>query len=175
MSVIKLGLISILALFTVMSFFSLMMPSTVIVSRAVDIYAPTDSIKYYVSDLNQWTLWVKGMNSKLVTIKSAKEADLGRQQLSIESITDTTVVSNWSSQTASTQISTIRFIPAPERHLTIVQWQFVQKLRWYPWEKFGSFMNDKILGPMMEQNLQNLKRLSEHQIVQLDENPAEPQ
>jgi hypothetical protein len=175
MRVIKLGLISIVALFAVMSFFSLMMPSTVIVSRAVDIYAPADSIKLHVSDLNQWTLWVKGMNSKSVTIKSAKEADLGRQQLSIESITDTTVVSNWASQTASTQISTIRFIPAAERNLTIVQWQFVQKLHWYPWEKFGSFMNDKILGPMMEQNLLNLKRLSEHQIVQLDANPAEPQ
>jgi len=163
MRVIKLALISILALFMVLSFFSLMMPSTVLVSRAVDINAPADSIKFYVGDLNQWVFWVKGMNSKEVTIKSSKEADLGTQVLTIKAITDTTVVSIWESKKSSSQESTIRFIQAPERNLTIVQWQFVQKLHWYPWEKFGSFMNDKILGPMMEENLQNLKELSEKQ------------
>ena len=85
------------------------------------------------------------------------------------------MVCSWSSASSSTQISTIRLIKAPQRNLTIVQWQFVQKLKWYPWEKFGSFMNDKILGPMMEQNLQNLKRLSEHQEFQMDNNSVETQ
>jgi thiamine kinase-like enzyme len=115
------------------------------------------------------------MNSKAVMIKSAKEADLGTQRLTIQSVTDTSVVSIWESKSASKQESTIRFIKAPERNLTIVQWQFVQKLRWYPWEKFGSFMNDKILGPMMEDNLIHLKQLAEHQTVQLDSNPSTAQ
>ena len=172
MRVIKLALISVLALFMVLCFFSMMMPSTVLVSRAVDIYAPADSIKFYVRDLNQWVYWVKGMNSKEVTIKSSKEADLGTQKLTIINVTDTSVVSIWESKKSSSQESTIRFIQAPERNLTIVQWQFVQKLRWYPWEKFGSFMNDKILGPMMEENLQHLKELSEHQVVHLNAPPT---
>ncbi|MEI6087847.1 MAG: hypothetical protein WCR66_09685 [Bacteroidota bacterium] len=171
MRVIKLAFISVLALFMVLCFFSLMMPSTVLVSRAVDIYAPSDSIKLYVRDLNQWLLWVKGMDSKIVKIKSDKEADLGTQKLTIINVTDTSVVSIWESKKSSSQESTIRFIQAPERNLTIVQWQFVQKLRWYPWEKFASFMNDKILGPMMEENLQHLKELSEHQIVHLNAPP----
>lgn len=175
MRIIKLALISIVALFLVLCFFSVLMPSTVLVSRAVDINAPSDSIQFYVRDLNQWIFWVKGMNSKAVTIKSATEADLGKQQLSIVQVTDSSVVSIWKSQTASKQESTIRFIKAPERNLTIVQWQFVQKLRWYPWEKFGSFMNDKILGPMMEDNLLHLKQLAEHQTVQLDASPNAPQ
>lgn len=175
MKAIKLALISIVALFFVLCFFSLMMPSTVIVSRAVDINAPVDSIKFHVADLNQWILWVKGMDSKTVKISSAKEADLGRQHLLIQNITDSSVVSIWTSPASTVQESTIRFIPAKERNLTIVQWQFVQKLHWYPWEKFGSFMNDKILGPMMEQNLQNLKLLSEHQPVHLEANPIEAQ
>lgn len=173
MNVIKLGLLSIIGLFVVVCFFSILMPSTVLVSRAIDINAPVDSIKFYVADLQQWVYWVKGMNSNAVKIESATNADLGRQQLHITSITDSTVLCNWDSQTASTQVSTIHFIPATEKNLTIVHWQFVQKLRWYPWEKFGSFMNDKILGPMMEQNLQNLKRLAEHQPVSLDTKPIE--
>ncbi len=174
MRIIKLALISIVALFLVLCFFSVLMPSTVLVSRAVDINAPSDSIKFYVSDLNQWTKWVKGMDSKDVKIKSPKEADLGTQVLTIKSITDSFVISIWESKKASCQESTIRFIKAPERNLTIVQWQFVQKLRWYPWEKFGSFMNDKILGPMMEENLLHLKQLAEHQSVYLDASPNVP-
>jgi hypothetical protein len=42
-----------------------------------------------------------------------------------------------------------------------VQWQFEQKVKWYPWERLGSMMNDKILGTMMEKNLNNLKALVE--------------
>lgn len=175
MNVIKLGLLSIIALFAVVCFLSILMPSTVLVSRAVDINAPADSIKLYVSNLRQWVYWVKGMNSSTVKIESATNADLGRQKIHITSITDSSVLCNWDSPSASSQVSTIHFIPAPEKNLTIVHWQFVQNLRWYPWEKFGSFMNDKILGPMMEQNLQNLKRLAEHQSVNLDANPIEAQ
>jgi len=161
MRLLKLALISIIAFFLVLSFLAVMMPSTVLVSRAVNINAPADSIKKYVADLHQWIYWVKGMDSRSVTILSATKADLVQQKLSIQMVTDSSVVSFWESTTAPSQISTIRFIKAPESKLTIVQWQFEQKLHWYPWEKFGSFMNDKILGPMMEENLQRLKQLLE--------------
>jgi len=146
------------------------MPSTVLVSRAIDINAPADSIKPHIADLRQWVNWVKGMNAPLVKIISAREADLGTQKVLLSSVTDTTVETQWVplSKSSPIQISTIHLIQRPERNLTIVQWQFVQHLRWYPWEKLGSFMNDKILGPMMELNLQNLKQLSEHQTVQMD-------
>lgn len=165
MRFLKLGLISIVAIFCVMLFFSILMPSMVLVSRAVDISAPVDSIKYRVSDLNQWTNWINGMQSKTVSIKSAKEAQLGSSTVTINAITDTTVVTGWISSTKSFQLSTIRFITRPNSTITTVQWQFEQHLNWYPWEKLGSFMNDKILGPMMEQNLLNLKHLAENQPV----------
>jgi hypothetical protein len=165
MRFLKLGLISIVAIFCVMLFFSILMPSMVLVSRAVDISAPVDSIKYRVSDLNQWTNWINGMQSKTVSIKSAREAQLGSSTVIINTITDTTVVTGWTSSTKSFQLSTIRFITRPNSTITTVQWQFEQHLNWYPWEKFGSFMNDKILGPMMEQNLLNLKHLAENQPV----------
>lgn len=165
MRFLKLGLISIVAIFCVMLFFSILMPSMVLVSRAVDISAPIDSIKYRVADLNQWINWINGMQSKTVSIKSAKEAQLGSSTVTINAITDTTVVTGWTSSAKSFQLSTIRFITHPNSTITTVQWQFEQHLNWYPWEKFGSFMNDKILGPMMEQNLLNLKHLAENQLV----------
>jgi thiamine kinase-like enzyme len=55
----------------------------------------------------------------------------------------------------------MNLIFSPARHVTVVQWQFQQRLSWYPWEKLGSIMNDKIIGPMMEKNLGNLKKIVE--------------
>jgi hypothetical protein len=43
----------------------------------------------------------------------------------------------------------------------VLQWYFDIKLRWYPWEKFGSIVFDKQLGPPMEKSLGNLKKLLE--------------
>lgn len=46
------------------------------------------------------------------------------------------------------------------RYITL-QWQFNQKIKWYPWEKFGSIFSDKALGPYMERSLDKLKHLAE--------------
>ncbi|MEQ1625717.1 MAG: hypothetical protein ABL870_13535, partial [Sediminibacterium sp.] len=83
MRFIKLILISVVALFVLMLFFSILMPSTVLVSRAIDINAPLDSIRYRVSDLNQWVYWVKGMRSNNVNIESAKKAQLGNSIVTV--------------------------------------------------------------------------------------------
>jgi thiamine kinase-like enzyme len=94
---------------------------------------------------------------------SPSEAQLGASKVSIRMVTDSTVLMDWESHSSAMQKSTIRMIMHPNSNVTTIQWQFVQELHWYPWEKLGSFMNDKILGPMMEQNLLNLKKLVEHQ------------
>ncbi len=167
MRFIKLILISVVALFVLMLFFSILMPSTVLVSRAIDINAPLDSIRYRVSDLNQWVYWVKGMRSNNVNIESAKKAQLGNSIVTVIALTDSSVVMNWETNSSAIQKSTMRLISHPGTTVSTVQWQFEQHLNWYPWEKLGSFMNDKILGPMMEQNLLNLKHWAENQPVDL--------
>ena len=39
----------------------------------------------------------------------------------------------------------------------VVHWSFEQKVKWYPWEKFQTLLNDKLLGSKMELELQNLQ------------------
>jgi len=168
MRFLKLILISVIALFVLMLFFSILMPSTVLVSRAIDINAPMDSIRYRVSDLNQWIYWVKGMRSNNVNIASAKKAQLGNSTVTVMDITDTSVIMNWETHNSALQTSTMHLISHPGSSVSTVQWQFEQHLKWYPWEKLGSFLNDKILGPMMEQNLLNLKHWTENQPVDLN-------
>lgn len=42
-----------------------------------------------------------------------------------------------------------------------VQWYIDFHLRWYPWEKFTSFMFEKVYNPQLQQGLDNLKALVE--------------
>jgi hypothetical protein len=42
-----------------------------------------------------------------------------------------------------------------------LQWNFTQKVKWYPWQKFASIVSDKTLGPFMEKSLENLKKEAE--------------
>lgn len=47
-------------------------------------------------------------------------------------------------------------------NITVVQWYYDFKLKWYPWEKFGSITFDQQLGPVMERSLNKLKKLVEN-------------
>ena len=44
-----------------------------------------------------------------------------------------------------------------------VQWYINFHLRWYPWEKFTSFMFEKVYDPQLQQGLENLKAFLEKQ------------
>lgn len=162
MRVIKLGLISLLVLMMIATAIGFLFPSTVVVSRAVDIKSFKSPVFELVADLNKWNLWVDGMNNATVKVYNKKSAKLGNTMVSVIAITDSTVVTSWVNEQSPKQESTIRLITDSAQKVTVVQWQFIQQVKWYPWEKFSSMMNDKIIGTMIEKNLQNLKLLAEH-------------
>lgn len=161
MRFIKLLIVSIVLLFGLVTGISLFMPSHVLVSRAINISAPKDSILPYLNNIDQWSKWVDGMNQPEVKVYDSLHADLAGTNVNITAITDSTIISNWQSKNGMIQLATLHLIAAPSQQLTIVQWQFEQQLHWYPWEKFGSIMNDKIIGTLMEKNLNNLKKVVE--------------
>ena len=163
MRVIKLSIISLLVLATMATAIGFLFPSTVVVSRAVDIKSYKQPVYLLVSDLGKWGLWVEGMNGPGVKVYNAGSAKLGNTNVNITGLTDSTVIANWEGMNTGKQESTIRLISDSSRKLTVVQWQFVQQVKWYPWEKCGSMMNDKIIGPMLEKNLLNLKQVAEQE------------
>ena len=67
----------------------------------------------------------------------------------------------WQGEHTSEEVSRIELY-YNSSNATTVNWSFEQQLKWYPWEKLGSMMNDKILGTMMERNLNNLRALAAH-------------
>jgi thiamine kinase-like enzyme len=164
MKIIRLLLVSVVLLFIVVGLVGALLPSHVLVSRAIDIQSSKASIIHHTNNIAHWKPWMEGLESANVINTDSLHASIAGTKIVITQITDTTVVSSWTNQNGNTQISTIRFIEDTVHNRTIVQWQFEQDLQWYPWEKLGSIMNDKILGPMMEKNLNNLKGLVEKPI-----------
>jgi thiamine kinase-like enzyme len=162
MRFLKLIIGSVAILFVIATLLGALLPSHVLVSRAINIAAPADTVKSYIQDFNQWRAWVEGMKDSSVVIYTPQKAKLGNSEVTITQVTDSTVISQWVGRNGTQQTATMRLIGSPGQKLTVVQWQFEQKLKWYPWEKLGSMMNDKILGTMMERNLNHLKELLEH-------------
>lgn len=151
MRVIKLGIISAVVFFILFTLGGLLLPSHNIVSRAVNIKVKPASILPLVQNKSAWHLWIEGMDSTTLN---------KRQQVQIVAVSDSLVVANWNTAEAN-YVTKFRFIYNPGQAVTIVQWQFEQEVKWYPWERISSLMNDKILGTLMEKNLAKLQMVVE--------------
>ncbi len=150
-------------LFIVATTIGLLFPSTVVVSRAIDIVAPKDSVMNYIQNIPRWKFWMEGVNDTTTKILSNKQALLGNTSVAITNMNDSMVTSTWTNKNNVQQLCTITLYHHQNNPTTVCHWQFVQKIQWYPWERFASMMNDKILGTMMEKNLQQLKVLVEQE------------
>jgi hypothetical protein len=160
MRVIKLGLISLLVLGLLATSIGFLFPSTVLVSRAIDIKSYKQPVYILVSDLRNWKPWLEGMDNPNVIVYDSISAKLGNTSVNITSLTDTTVVSIWKNSSSADQVSTIRLISDSSKKNTIVQWQFVQEVKWYPWEKFSGLFIEKVTGASYEYGLANLNKLA---------------
>lgn len=163
MKFIKLFFISIFFLFLVATSIGLLFPSTVVVSRVVDISAPKDSIYALTKDIIGWKKWIDGLNDTTVTLTTPLKANLGNTIVTIVQKNNENRVINsiWETKNNGTQESIMEIFQQKGQATAAVHWQFIQHIGWYPWERFASMMNDKIMGTMMEKNLNNLKNLTE--------------
>lgn len=162
MRFIKLAIISFVVLFILASCIGLLLPGKVLVSRAIDIQRSTDTILPLVNNLKSWIQWIEGMDQPSVKIINGQAANLNGVEVRLIQSNNKQVITEWKLKSGNMQISTINLIEQPN-NITTVQWQFEQSLKWYPWERLGSMMNDKIIGTMMEKNLLNLKKTCERE------------
>lgn len=145
MRVIKLGIISVIVFSVLLFLISLLIPSHVRISRAIDISAPKQAVYAKIASPGDWKEWNELTNEKLNIEVKSKEPSL--------------ITTAWAYKDKSVE-SSFRF--EESANITVVQWYFDFRLRWYPWEKFGSITFDKQYGPVMERSLNNLKKLVEN-------------
>jgi hypothetical protein len=157
MKFFKLGLISILGLAGVLTLISLLLPSNVRISRAVNINAPKEKILlrlYYLPRWKTWNTFISSMPNASVNNNSLKNKDWS---ISIAQRSDTLVTATWQPFKHTSFNSGYALIPQGQDYYTL-QWYFNFRLHWYPWEKFQSIIYDSQMGPAMEQSLQLLKK-----------------
>lgn len=162
MKVIKLALISVVVLFVIITAISALLPSHVLVSRAVDLHASVNTVKPYLFDLNHWQQWMTDANGNHIAQQGDNKTGLtiGDTRISIIGSTDSTIVTSWNS--GSEMTGTLRIIDHHRADSVLtVQWQMEQHVSWYPWQKFASITKDEIWGGSMEKSLDNLKQLVE--------------
>lgn len=165
MRFLKLSVISFLILFFVVTAIGLLFPSTASVSRAVEVTAAYDTVYKYLNDVKYWKLWMEGADSSTISFLSDRTegkgtiAKIGTGQVTITNNTKDSIYTVWTSAKGNIQNSVFTIMPHARDSGITIQWFFEQKLGWYPWQRFGSFANDKILGPVMEQSLNKLKTI----------------
>lgn len=140
--VFKLFVISVVILFVVIFLISLLIPSTVRISRAVNIEASRATVYRMLADEKTWKSW----------------NELARKGIAIEILSSDSnlVAARWTNSGRSLDGA---FRMEQVGGETVVQWYFDIRLKWYPWEKFGSITFDDQFGKPMETSLTNLKKL----------------
>jgi hypothetical protein len=162
MRLLKLLLISVVIFGILIVALSLLFPSSVRISRAINIGASKEKVQQGISNMEQWQYWNEMTNTQELTNKKFSDSFFISDQMTIRlvSATPDAILTKWNRGHKSTINSGFALIDAADS--TIVQWYFDFKLKWYPWEKFGSIIFDKQLGPPMEISLANFKKFMEN-------------
>jgi len=151
MRLLKLAFISVVLIFLLFTCISLFIPSQVNISRATNLPAKDKSFLELITDTSKWNQWYPGYD----TLRSKGT------KISILSATDRSIKAEFSNANATKSIeSNWQIIPYAQSDSITLQWYLHFKLRWYPWEKFGSLLYEKSYGQHMEKALNNLKKLS---------------
>ena len=154
MKLIRFAMISILVIGLLITAISALFPSRVITSRAVEVNASSKQIQHCVRDLEQWKSWMSDWKDQAVVI-DGKMVKVGTQTIEVLANTDSVLLLNWVATGQAPYKVQIEWLPLKEGTF-VIHWSFEQHVKWYPWEKFQTLLNEKVLGAKMEEELQHL-------------------
>jgi len=154
MKLIRFALISILVISSLITAIASLFPSTVITSRAVEVNATSVQIQHCVKDLAAWKGWMSDWKDQSVIVQDSI-ARVGTQTIQMLSSTDSTVLLKWQATEQAPYQVQIEWLTLKEGTY-VIHWSFEQHVNWYPWEKFQTLLNEKVLGAKMEEELQHL-------------------
>ena len=155
MRIIKLALLSFIILFLLVTAISLLIPSEIRISKAINLAPPGDSVMVWIKDQGLWSRWHPAFltrdsiaSSPPLTIKEQKASD-SEMVFTVGRPGKTPVVNGW------------RIHRYAYSDSITLQWYMDFHLPWYPWHKFGSLFYENTYGVMMERGLSNLKTLQQ--------------
>ncbi len=150
-----------------------LLPNQVMTSRWVMIDAEKEVVLNKVKDLDSWNDWNVLLQSagQIEIKKSGDKQDIGsavrwkstKGNLNRITVTENNGIGIVTEMQLNNQRPFASGFSVEKRHIDSVQvvWFIIEKLKWYPWEKFYGIMTGGMKGSYMEQSLQQLKSVLE--------------
>ena len=167
MRYIKAFVIGLVALFILLTAIGLLMPSTVMVGRSVEIEAPVDSVRFYTNNAANWRYWINGADTayfkQLTATADEKNSKiiLGTYTVTVLNNDPKYMITSWQGKTTKEQLNRLDVYYHSSTGVTVVNWSFQQQLSWFPWDRLGAMLYDSVYGPSMEVSLNKLKKICE--------------
>lgn len=163
---IKLAVISFVVFFCLITAIGLLFSPVVTVVRQATIQAPSEKLYPLIADTKNWHLWLADTTVKVLQVSSnttgkGATVTINGKKVYITEVTPDYIESVWVLREGRVQTSGFYLKKDEQTGGTIVQIHFSQKLPWYPWERIAAKLNEKILGPVLETNLERLKQAVE--------------
>lgn len=150
MRIIKLGIISFTAFAIMLTLISFFFPSSVRISKAINIGAPADTVLSRLQRPSQWHPAWDSAGGLTDTVLQRKAITKDETDYFFRDAQNTRTTNGWKVLTGLYPDS------------VTVQWYMDFRLHWYPWEKFSSLLFESRYGPQMEKGLGRLKAAAEH-------------
>jgi len=164
MKSLKGFIIVIAGLFIMVTLISLLIPSSIRVSRGVVVRAPAEKVLEQISQVNNWKNWHPVLKSDSINyLKSTNPNSLEWE--TNNKVNTFSIVSSNASEVQATLgregelpiQNVLTILPLADSSAVQVEWKALVRLRWYPWEKFYGIFVEKISGPGYEEALNSLK------------------
>lgn len=159
-------------LFIMITLVSLLIPSTVVVTKGVEVHADRKMVFNELTDLRNWKHWHPVFHADSSGLHYSTDPmhinsycswnSSGRSnKLVITAITDDALTIVLQRQGEHEVINTITILPLAGSNNMQVEWRAVTHLKWYPWEKFYGIFIEKVTGQGYESALNGLKAYAE--------------
>lgn len=149
MRIIKLGLISFVVIFGIITLISLLFPSHIRISKATNLPNKRDAVFSLLQNEKGW---------HPAYVDSASALKMSGLQKKIIEQTDSTFVTQLQQEGRKPVISGWEIYGKPSSDSLTLQWYMDFQLSWYPWQKFSSLFYETTYGAMMERGLANFKK-----------------
>ena len=156
MRILKLAVISFILFFLLFTAISLLFPSHIRISRAINIGAPTSSILDGVRDTQNWHQWHPAFENSAAVSK--------KPGVRFVQNTDSLVVAEMTNNGKKKLINGWQVYQHQGTDSITLQWYIDFHLQWYPWQKFGSLFYENTYGAMMQDGLLKLKTQTENTV-----------
>jgi hypothetical protein len=154
MRLIKLAIISFVFLFGIITLISLLIPSQIRISKAIDINTEGDNVLALVGDKEKWPLWHPAYEQGNDSAQKKWVQQTGWKKLVHN---DSIVIVELQPEGKKPIVNGWQLYRHGNSAPMTLQWYMDFQLPWYPWQKFGSLFYEGTYGRMMEKGLNSLK------------------